>query len=146
MKYQKLIIDSFVNSVYLYDDKIVLNCNYREGSTTITFDELSAANIYGSYAVPNLSSKVILEKKYQNKCQALLYMHFGLSYLEQTGQLSFTDEQKARLEDIRFEAGVMLLPLTLKGDVDFNRVKGQYEELYSSKGSTSEAPDGYDSN
>lgn len=75
--------------------------------------------------------KVNLEKKYQNKCQALLYMHFGLSYLEQTGQLSFTDEQKSRLEDIRFEAGVMLLPLTLKGDVDFNRVKGQYEELYT---------------
>jgi hypothetical protein len=73
-------------------------------------------------------------------------MHFGLSYLEQTGQLSFTDEQKARLEDIRFEAGVMLLPLTLKGDVNFNRVKGQYEELYLSKGSTSEAPSGYDSN
>lgn len=71
-----------------------------------------------------------LEEKFHDKYEALLYMHFGLSYLEQTGQLSFTDEQKARLEDIRFKAGVMLLPLTLKRDVDFNRVKGQYEELY----------------
>lgn len=87
-----------------------------------------------------------LEEKFHDKYEALLYMHFGLPYLEQTGQLSFTDEQKARLEDIRFKAGVMLFYPGMKGDVNFNRVKGQYEELYLSKGSTSEAPSGYDSN
>ena len=48
VKYQKCIIDSFVNSVYLYDDKIVLNCNYREGSTTITFDEIENSDLEGN--------------------------------------------------------------------------------------------------
>jgi len=48
VKYQKRIIDSFVNSVYLYDDKIVLNCNYKEGSTTITFDEINNSDLEGN--------------------------------------------------------------------------------------------------
>lgn len=45
LKYQKRIIDSFVNSVYLYDNKIILSCNYSEGSTTITFDEINNSDL-----------------------------------------------------------------------------------------------------
>ena len=30
------LIDSFVNAVYLYEDKIILTFNYKDGSKTIT--------------------------------------------------------------------------------------------------------------
>ena len=35
-----MLIDTFVNAVFLYDDKLVLTYNFREGTETITFDDL----------------------------------------------------------------------------------------------------------
>lgn len=34
------MIDAFINAVSLYDDKLVLTFNYKEGTKTITFAEL----------------------------------------------------------------------------------------------------------
>ena len=42
IEYQKEIIDIFVNSVFLYDDKIVLTYNFRDGTQTVTKQELDA--------------------------------------------------------------------------------------------------------
>lgn len=36
----KMLIDTFVNAVFLYDDKMVLTYNFRESTETITFGEL----------------------------------------------------------------------------------------------------------
>ena len=41
--YQKEIIDVFVNSVYIYDDKIVFTYNYKDGTDTISREEVEAA-------------------------------------------------------------------------------------------------------
>ena len=41
--FQKEIIDIFVNSVYVYDDKLLLNYNYKDSTKTLTFDEINAA-------------------------------------------------------------------------------------------------------
>jgi hypothetical protein len=43
LDYQKEIIDTFVNSVYVYDDKIVLTYNYKDGSQTLTLQEIESA-------------------------------------------------------------------------------------------------------
>jgi site-specific DNA recombinase len=45
------LIDSFVNAVYLYDDKIVLIFNYKDGTKTVTFDELNGSDL-GASAAP----------------------------------------------------------------------------------------------
>ena len=37
------LIDSFVNAIYLYDDKIVLIFNYKDGSKTVTGSDLGAS-------------------------------------------------------------------------------------------------------
>ena len=37
------MIDTFVNAIFLYDDKMVITFNYKEGTTTITFGDLKAA-------------------------------------------------------------------------------------------------------
>ena len=39
------IIDSFINAIYLYDDYATLICNFKDGTTTITFDELKSSDI-----------------------------------------------------------------------------------------------------
>lgn len=38
--HRKMLIDTFVNAIYLYDDKAVMTFNYKDGSKTITFDEI----------------------------------------------------------------------------------------------------------
>lgn len=41
--YRKEIIDTFVNSVFVYDDKLVLTYNYKDGTETLTLQEIDAA-------------------------------------------------------------------------------------------------------
>ena len=41
--YQKEIIDIFVNAVYVFDDKLVFTYNFKDGSQTITLDDIKAA-------------------------------------------------------------------------------------------------------
>ena len=38
-----MLIDTFINAIFLYDDKMVITFNYKEGTTTITFDDLKTA-------------------------------------------------------------------------------------------------------
>lgn len=41
--HRKMLIDTFINAIFLYDDKMVITFNYKEGTTTITFAEINAA-------------------------------------------------------------------------------------------------------
>ena len=43
LEHRKMLIDTFVNAVYLFDDKVVITFNYKDGSKTITFSEMNAA-------------------------------------------------------------------------------------------------------
>ena len=36
-------IDTFINAIFLYDDRMVITFNYKEGTSTITFDDLKSA-------------------------------------------------------------------------------------------------------
>ena len=38
---RQALVDTFVNSIYLYDDKVLITFNYKEGTQTITFGEAS---------------------------------------------------------------------------------------------------------
>ena len=42
---QQRLIDSFVNAVYLYEDKIILTFNYKDGSKTITLAEVEGSDL-----------------------------------------------------------------------------------------------------
>ena len=48
MKHQRQIIDTFVNSVYVFDDRVVLNFNFTDDAKTVTREE-----VLGSSAVDN---------------------------------------------------------------------------------------------
>ena len=41
-EYQKQIIDIFLNSIYVYDDKPVFTYNFKEGTETISLAEIEA--------------------------------------------------------------------------------------------------------
>ncbi|HIT85613.1 MAG TPA: hypothetical protein IAA60_06880 [Candidatus Ornithomonoglobus intestinigallinarum] len=44
-KYKQMLIDTFVNSVYLYDDKMVITYNFKDGTRTITLDEVENSDL-----------------------------------------------------------------------------------------------------
>ena len=37
------MIDTFINAIFLYDDKMVITFNYKDGTDTVTFDDLKTA-------------------------------------------------------------------------------------------------------
>ena len=39
-EHRQMLIDAFVNAIFLYDDKVLITFNYKEGSKTITFDDV----------------------------------------------------------------------------------------------------------
>ena len=41
--HRKMLIDTFINAIFLYDDKMVITFNYKDGTETITFDDLKSA-------------------------------------------------------------------------------------------------------
>ena len=43
--HRKMLIDAFVNALYLYDDKILLTFNYKDGTKTITFDDIKGSDL-----------------------------------------------------------------------------------------------------
>ncbi len=43
--HRRRLIDSFVNAIYLYDDKITLVFNFKDGTKTITFAELEKSGL-----------------------------------------------------------------------------------------------------
>ena len=41
--HRKMLIDTFINAIFLYDDKLVITFNYKEGAKNITFADLQDA-------------------------------------------------------------------------------------------------------
>ena len=41
--YRKEIIDTFLNSIYVYDDRLVFTYNYKDGTETLTLKDIEAA-------------------------------------------------------------------------------------------------------
>ena len=42
-EHRKTLINVFVNAVYVYNDKIVISCNYKDGTKTVNFSEMEGA-------------------------------------------------------------------------------------------------------
>ena len=42
-KHRQLLIDMFINRIYLYDDKLVITFNHKDGAETITLEDIETA-------------------------------------------------------------------------------------------------------
>ena len=62
-EFQKRLIDTFVNAVYLFDDKLVLTYNYQHGAQTISLDEIESAlsSDFDGATPPNQKSEPLSE-------------------------------------------------------------------------------------
>lgn len=56
-EHRQRLIDSFVNAVFVFDDKIILTFNYKDGTETISFDDFSGSDL-GASAPPNLKRRI----------------------------------------------------------------------------------------
>ena len=50
-EHRRRFIDTFINRIFLYDDKIVITFNYQNGTQTVTFAELEASGILSELAI-----------------------------------------------------------------------------------------------
>ena len=54
--FQEKVIDYFVNSIYLFDDRIVVNFNYQEGGRPVSLEEVLSSFLDGNGAPQNIRS------------------------------------------------------------------------------------------
>ena len=45
---RQALVDTFINAIYLYDDKVLITFNYKEGTQTVTFGEAAKAASKGN--------------------------------------------------------------------------------------------------
>ena len=45
---RQVLVDPFVNTIYLYDDKALITFTYKEGTQTVTFGEAAKAASKGN--------------------------------------------------------------------------------------------------
>jgi hypothetical protein len=55
-EYRRSVVDIFVNSIFLYDDKLIITLNWKEGSKTVTLAELESSYL-DDYA-PSFCDKI----------------------------------------------------------------------------------------
>ena len=82
-----MLIDTFINAIFLYDDKMVITFNYKEGTKTITFTELQEAvsNKNGSDLDCLAAPKKGLLNNPKRKSQTLSRNGKGLLFLTHQG-------------------------------------------------------------
>ena len=42
---RQLLVDTFINAIYLYDDKIVITFNYKDGNKSITLEDIKSSDL-----------------------------------------------------------------------------------------------------
>ena len=83
-EHRKRFIDTFVNKIFLYDDRMIITFNYDKGSQTVTFDDIEKS---GMTSLSNKGCSAEPEKKYpkQKKFRVFLFARLMVC------RLSFVD-------------------------------------------------------
>lgn len=75
--YQRQIIDSFVNAIFVYEDKLIITYNYDYGTDTITFADIDA--FLGSDLVSNTPpNKDTIDVRFLGKRKSIVSLLYGL--------------------------------------------------------------------
>ena len=88
-EHRQMLIDTFVNAIYLYDDKMLITFNYKDGTKTITFDEATTA-LANKDTGSNLDClgapwRVFLQ--HLKSCEDTCFLFMTLFYLLQGGEV-----------------------------------------------------------
>ena len=60
---RRRLVDSFVNSIVVYDDYILINFNYKDGAKTVSFKDIESSDL-SSLAGPQISAKTYVFSAY----------------------------------------------------------------------------------
>ena len=64
--HRQRLIDTFVNRIYLYDDKLVITFNHKDGAETITLNDIEAALAEAENGSDLVSFAVYKKRKYES--------------------------------------------------------------------------------
>ncbi len=62
---RQALVDTFINAIYLYDDKVLITFNYKEGTQTVTFGEATEVASEGNgsdldcFTAPNFERQIV---------------------------------------------------------------------------------------
>ena len=62
---RQALVDTFINAIYLYDDKVLITFNYKEGTQTVTFGEATEVASEGNgsdldcFTAPRTAAQVL---------------------------------------------------------------------------------------
>lgn len=45
LEHRRVLIDTFINSIFLYEDRMIITFNYRDGQKIITFADLEGSDL-----------------------------------------------------------------------------------------------------
>lgn len=79
---RQLLIDTFVNAIYLYDDRLVVTFNYKDGSKTITIDDIKSSDLT-EYALPKRSKAILcsvffVKKTFTRFFASIFFVQFNM--------------------------------------------------------------------
>ena len=134
LSHRRMLIDTFVNAVFLYDDKLVLTYNFREGTETITFDDLKnklgegfSGSDMSSVAAPVLS--VVFHPEDSGFFLYILDFSFSILFYFSTTPIFHSGQ----METVRATIGSLRLLVVVKTVV--KRKKPAYSRLRSMRSS-----------
>ena len=59
---RQALVDTFINAIYLYDDKVLITFNYKEGTETVAFGEAVKAeksSDMSAQGTPNFERQIL---------------------------------------------------------------------------------------
>ena len=120
--HRETLINTFVNAVYLYDEKVLITFNYKDGTKTITFDEIAAKDApegngsdLGCFAPPHKKSEPLpIGKRFGFFICCISYSVIFISSLNSAAFLSMPPAYPVRLPSVpttRWQGMMIEIPL-----------------------------------
>ena len=75
---RQALVDTFINAIYLYDDKVLITFNYKEGTQTVTFGEATEVASEGNgsdldcFTAPRTAAQVLCSSPFYYFIESIL--------------------------------------------------------------------------
>ena len=63
------LVDTFINAIYLYDDKVLITFNYKEGTETVAFGEAVKAEKSSDMSAQEKARGTFAKRERAGRCQ-----------------------------------------------------------------------------
>ena len=80
--HRRKLVDAFVNAIYVYDDKLILTLNYKDGTKTISLEEINSSTLGSNTSSLPLPKIDKFRQRLVDFTFSLLTLHFSLFYFE----------------------------------------------------------------